>query len=269
MGANFLLVTTLFIIPQYFNKKKGKAMGLVFCGVSIGMVTFAYLFPVLYDNYGFSGTFLVLSGVSMHAFISAMLYKLPDNTQFKKNKSNQIDKISDKTKFMDKFIKGFKSKLSLFSNKSFCFCCFVFSSLFMAFNMINTFTAGLLKEREFASEDVSLLFLLSGIMDVFARPFFGAVIDIKSLRKRRYIVYTAMSCFGGFGICSVALFAHSRILLFCLIPIATAIIGSCASQISTIISDLVGLNDLGDAIGYVRFTQGLGVLFSPTIGGKK
>ncbi|CAD5114692.1 DgyrCDS3736 [Dimorphilus gyrociliatus] len=270
LGANFLLVTTLFIIPQYFNKKKGKVMGLVFCGVSTGMIAFAYIFPLLFDQYGFFGTFLILSGVSLHIFISAMLYRLPTNTQLKKDtliKDKNDDSFDKKKALSERFINELKSKLRLFQNRSFCFSCFVFSSLFVAFNTINTFTSGLLRERDFKSNDVSLLFLVSGLLDVLSRPIFGIIIDIKPLRERRYLVYTAISCFGGIGILCMALFAHSRILLLCLIPISTSVIGSCASQLNTIVSDIVELDRLGDAIGFVRFTQGVGVLFAPTIGG--
>ena len=62
------------IVSQYFDKKKGKAMAFATLGSGVGNVVLSPAISALVDEYGFSGTMVILSSLMLNNFISAALY---------------------------------------------------------------------------------------------------------------------------------------------------------------------------------------------------
>ena len=62
------------IVSQYFDKKKGKAMAFATLGSGVGNVVLSPAISALVDEYGFSGSMVILSSLMLNNFISAALY---------------------------------------------------------------------------------------------------------------------------------------------------------------------------------------------------
>ncbi|KAK3599250.1 hypothetical protein CHS0354_012860 [Potamilus streckersoni] len=74
-GSSFIYAPSLIIVSQYFNKKRGLAVGLSAAGVGLGTFLLPPLFGVLFDHYGFQGACLILSGITLNAVIAAFLFR--------------------------------------------------------------------------------------------------------------------------------------------------------------------------------------------------
>ncbi|KAK6624792.1 hypothetical protein RUM44_011652 [Polyplax serrata] len=74
-GMGLLSPTTFVVINTYFSKRRGRAVGLAFTGTGIGQMFLPFLVDYLQKEYGFNGTLLILSGLALHAFVGALLYR--------------------------------------------------------------------------------------------------------------------------------------------------------------------------------------------------
>ncbi|KAL3871116.1 hypothetical protein ACJMK2_039135 [Sinanodonta woodiana] len=74
-GSSLVYVPSLIIVSQYFNKKRGLAIGLSSAGVGLGTLFIPPLFGILFDHYGFQGACLILSGIILNSVIAAFLFR--------------------------------------------------------------------------------------------------------------------------------------------------------------------------------------------------
>ena len=72
----------LIIVGYYFNKRRGLAVGLATSGGSVGSIFFPPLFETMFENYGFTGTLLLMSAITLHFMIAGALFR-PFNLQQK------------------------------------------------------------------------------------------------------------------------------------------------------------------------------------------
>ena len=65
----------LIIVGMYFNRHRGLGVGLATAGVGAGTFVLPPLVDFLFEEFGFSGAFLVLGGLSLNFCVVAMLYR--------------------------------------------------------------------------------------------------------------------------------------------------------------------------------------------------
>ncbi|KAL3871119.1 hypothetical protein ACJMK2_039138 [Sinanodonta woodiana] len=73
-GSSLIYSPSLIIVSQYFNKKRGLAIGLSSAGFGLDTLFMPPLFGILFDRYGFQWTCLILSGISLTSVIAAFLF---------------------------------------------------------------------------------------------------------------------------------------------------------------------------------------------------
>jgi len=76
-----LVVSGSFIsISQWFDKKKGKAMGLSTLGAGFGSVCMAPVIAMLVDQFNYFGTMLIIGSLLLHDSVGGALYRPPPVT---------------------------------------------------------------------------------------------------------------------------------------------------------------------------------------------
>ncbi|XP_071484309.1 monocarboxylate transporter 12-like [Diadema antillarum] len=75
VGFGMAYVSSVAIIPQYFDKYYGIANGIAYSGSGLGIVIIPPLFQIFVDIYGWRGAFLLLGGLCLHSIVCAMLFK--------------------------------------------------------------------------------------------------------------------------------------------------------------------------------------------------
>ncbi|GAB6024033.1 hypothetical protein CHUAL_008755 [Chamberlinius hualienensis] len=99
IGSGLCLATGLYLISQYFQKRRGVATGISMAASSAGQVAFPYLLQYMLDEYSYRGCILLLGGITMNICVSAALYRpLEDNFKKSTNKSKILDVKSKKRK---------------------------------------------------------------------------------------------------------------------------------------------------------------------------
>ncbi|XP_043912333.1 monocarboxylate transporter 9 [Protopterus annectens] len=66
LGAGLAYSATVTITCQYFDKRRGLALGLVTTGSSVGLFIYASLQKKLIEIYGLEGCLLIMSAISLH-----------------------------------------------------------------------------------------------------------------------------------------------------------------------------------------------------------
>ena len=75
LGRAFTYSPGLVIVGEYFNNRRGLAVGLATSGVGLGSFTFPPIIEMMFNEYGFSGTFLILSAVTANFFVCGALFR--------------------------------------------------------------------------------------------------------------------------------------------------------------------------------------------------
>ena len=65
----------LLMIGKYFRKRRTLATGLAVSGASIGQFVLAPIIEYLLENYGVSGTLLIISACYFHTCVAGMLFR--------------------------------------------------------------------------------------------------------------------------------------------------------------------------------------------------
>ncbi|XP_052788730.1 uncharacterized protein LOC128223490 [Mya arenaria] len=74
-GRSLVLTPCPILLGYYFDKRRSLAFGIASAGFSIGGFALTPLVELLFQEYGIQGTFLILTAMSMHIFISCTLFR--------------------------------------------------------------------------------------------------------------------------------------------------------------------------------------------------
>ncbi|XP_072180625.1 monocarboxylate transporter 12-like [Diadema setosum] len=83
VGFGMSYVSSVAIIPQYFDKYYGIANGIAYSGSGLGIVIIPPLFQIFVDIYGWRGAFLLLGSLCLHSIVCAMLFRPVDKESAK------------------------------------------------------------------------------------------------------------------------------------------------------------------------------------------
>ncbi|XP_063241958.1 monocarboxylate transporter 12-like [Bacillus rossius redtenbacheri] len=93
LGLGFLAPCTFVAVNTYFTTKKGRAVGLSLAGTGMGQMLYPQLVTFLLGYYGFSGTVLLLGGLSLHALVGVALFQ-PVERHLKVPQDAEVDLLS-------------------------------------------------------------------------------------------------------------------------------------------------------------------------------
>ncbi|KAL4221325.1 hypothetical protein ACF0H5_019586 [Mactra antiquata] len=77
LGRSFLLTPLTMLLGGYFDKRRSLAFGLASAGFGIGGFTITPAIEIMFQEYGFTGTYLLLSGIACNLFVCVCLFRSP------------------------------------------------------------------------------------------------------------------------------------------------------------------------------------------------
>ncbi|CAM1325793.1 Uncharacterised protein g9072 [Pycnogonum litorale] len=86
-GVGLAIIPNVSIISRYFDKHKGKANGILYAGGSFGAFVLPPFIEYLLEEYGTSGTFLIMSGLNLNTLAFTCLIHDPPTAR---HRSKQI-----------------------------------------------------------------------------------------------------------------------------------------------------------------------------------
>lgn len=87
-GLSIGYVNSLVVVAYYFEKKRSMATGLAVCGSGIGTFVFAPFLEFLIEEYGWRGSFIILSAVTLNLVVCGALMRPLEFTPMEEWKRN-------------------------------------------------------------------------------------------------------------------------------------------------------------------------------------
>ena len=249
------IMTSYGIITEYFDKHKGKAIALSTCFLGIGGLLGPLWIITSFSHYGYFGTMLIMTGLSLHIIPAALCFRPLKEFKESKTIENKLEviKISSEKSLTcvshkqpgnphetDKFLKN--------ENENYESCCTqllrvtglrnlstprVLAHMILSVGYAylhgtsNTFTAGLAKEKYFDEGGVKLLMSLVNGLEILFRLGSGVLLDY--FGDDRPLVYSIfMMMLGAMG--TILPLLEGKIALICLWIFYQGFLGKCKVQ---------------------------------------
>ena len=74
-GCGFVYAPSLFVLNQYFTRRRAIALGLGTCGQGVGFFAIPPLFKIVLEKYSYFGTMILLGGIWLNACVCGALYR--------------------------------------------------------------------------------------------------------------------------------------------------------------------------------------------------
>lgn len=78
LGFGLSVKASLFVVNQYFDKRRGLATGAHYSGAAVSRLIFPVIIQSLLDEYGYSGTILIWGAILAHILVAASLFQPPE-----------------------------------------------------------------------------------------------------------------------------------------------------------------------------------------------
>lgn len=75
LGRGLVYAPALITVGLYFNRLRSFGVGLGTSGVGLGTLVFPPLIDVLFEHYGFQGTFVIMGGLALNLFVTGALFR--------------------------------------------------------------------------------------------------------------------------------------------------------------------------------------------------
>ncbi|XP_033732414.1 monocarboxylate transporter 12-like [Pecten maximus] len=291
VGRLFAYAPAVIIVGEYFNKKRGIAVGLATSGVGFGSFLFPTMIEMFFKVYGYFGSFLLLAGVMLNLAVSGCLFRplwlhtqmaahqergrqLKDTelgTELLEQKSN-TNKPKQAEKRLSVSSRKSKSKTKKFLDlsllKDFRFLCFCVAILLFTVSsqIAFVFIPPYAKSKGISDLHASYAVSIAGISDGIGRILSGIILDLKRVKKYRVYVYNIVMFFIGltsFIIPNIDTFGP----LSAVCGVYGLLVGTYISQKSVVIVDILGVKHLVSSFGLLICFQGIGMFIGPPIAG--
>ncbi|ELT92539.1 hypothetical protein CAPTEDRAFT_219362 [Capitella teleta] len=274
-GGVLVFTPAYIIVGQYFDKRKGTAMGLATIGSGLGNVVLAPLINLLLDEYGFFGTMLLLGAIAANTCAVALVYRPRKRKKQKKIKTKKDDEESS---VQDTgVLSRIKQKLpscscqkpsegSIFSNSTYLIYCALIS--FMQYAIMGTlvFVPEFAVEKGISHSEAALLLSIYGFVDLTSRFLYAFLFDLPRVRKQRRYPFALVGIV--FGISTMVISMMPNYVALAVAVAFNALFESAFhSQRATVISEFVTPKQMSMAVGMMIASQGIGNITGPPFAG--
>ncbi|XP_037354864.1 monocarboxylate transporter 1 [Talpa occidentalis] len=280
LGLAFNLNPALTMIGKYFYKKRPLANGLAMAGSPVFLSTLAPLNQVLFNVFGWRGSFLILGGLLLNCCVAGSLMRPigPPPSSVGKEKSKQSFPEAGKSDAHTDLIAGnpkvekpsvFQKinkflDFSLFKHRGFLL--YLSGNVLMFFGLFAplVFLSNYGKSQHFPSEKAAFLLSILAFVDMVARPSMGLLANTKWVRPRIQY-YFAASCVAN-GVCHMLVPFSTTYVQFC---VYAGFFGFAFGWLSSVLfetlMDLVGAQRFSSAVGLVTIVECCPVLLGPPV----
>jgi len=268
VGLALVYISSLFVVTNYFERRRGFALGLAVTGSAIGAFAFPPLIEWLDELYAWRGSMLIAGAICLHIIATGMLYRPLSVSVSGDGTSGTTNSISHLKRLASEFRKisvSMCSRSVLTSCPFLVFCVTNFVVfLWVSVPIIFVVDLALLNDGVTKTGAAMLLSLVGGGRLV-GQIVFGVIGDIRQL-----------STIGlyGFGI-TVAGVATALVpviaTVYPALAISMVIFGVAVSTTYVLpvicLVKMVGLENSLNAFGILQLTQGIAILLGTPVAG--
>ncbi|XP_042309576.1 monocarboxylate transporter 2-like isoform X2 [Sceloporus undulatus] len=286
-GLALNLQPSVIIIGKYFLKRRPIANGLAMAGSPVMLCTLAPLNQLLFDNFGWRGSFLILGAILLNCCVAGALFRPigPPAGPFKGQTNKQATETLKQeqpdigvVEMADPGEKGNKDKdycenfnrfldLSLFKHRGFLIYLIGNVLMFLGFFAPIVFLAPYAKHLGIDEYSAASLLSFLAIVDMIARPATGLIANSKLVRPKIQYFFSFSIVFNGAChlLCPLATGYIGLVVYSAFFGLAFGMV--CAVLFETLM-DLVGASRFTSAVGLVTIVECFTILLGPPIGGR-
>lgn len=277
-GLAFNLQPALTIIGKYFHIRRPLANGLAMAGSPVLLSTLAPLNQLLYDTYGWRGSFRVLGAIVLHCCVAGSLMRPVRTPQAQQpscpSEGEEAEQSADKRTPAEESQSSSKGEgclerffdISLFRHRGFLIYLAGNVFMFLGFFAPIVFLAPYAKDMGIDEYSAAFLLSIFALVDMFVRPATGFLGNTKWIRPRiQYFFSFAVVCNGVCHLlCPLASGYRGLVLYSIFFGIA---FGMVCALLFEVLMDLVGAQRFSTAVGLVTIIECGPVLLGPPMAG--
>ena len=268
-GISMFVMTNFIIISTYFEKKRGKAMGIAFSGTEFGGMLLSPLVAKSYDYLGCTTTLTMCACVAMQALITTGMYRplASDVITNLKEKTPDCNNDGKTEAHKSAHKEGFASKIgiSLLLNINYLLLATLNASSLGLIACAQIYLSGLVQETcGLSNSEIALLVSLASACKLPAMLLAGFMFDLNSVRPVRMYIFPSLGIV--VSVVFICLqFCHTLITFVIPWCIYTIFAFAAHSQHITLVGDILTTDKMPKGIAIGRVLQGITVFIYPTI----
>ena len=225
------------MVAEHFHASFGQAIGIVACGVSLGLTIMALITQFFLETYGLKGALILLGAINAHIVVYGALLRTPEEQgehlstpryeQLSKEEANSPEDSSYSPSWSDRINTLLKS--SLLSNHRFlCLLTYAALDAFVSFGWV-VYLVSLTSSKGISPHSSAVIASIGGLGGIPSRLITPLFIDHNVVPS--VVVYGA-----AFLTMSVSLVGHAVLSSFTWLSISSLVYGISAGALSVVIS---------------------------------
>ncbi|KAM7411494.1 hypothetical protein PAMA_021470 [Pampus argenteus] len=282
-GLAFNLQPALTIIGTYFQVKRPLANGLAMTGSPVVLFSLAPLNQLLFDSFGWRGSFLILGSIVLNCCVAGSLMRpVKKNVQPKPktdlsefNGGASVDTIAQTDDLQPEENQNESSKqscihtfvdFSLFRHRGFLIYLTGNVVMFFGFFAPVVFLAPYAKHQGIDEYSAAFLLSIFALVDMFIRPATGLLGNTKWIRPRIQYFFSFAVSYNGIChlLCPLASGYVGLVIYAVFFGLA---FGMLSALLFEVLMDLVGAQRFSSAVGLVTIIECGPVLLGPPLSG--
>ncbi|XP_062978122.1 monocarboxylate transporter 2-like isoform X2 [Elgaria multicarinata webbii] len=276
LGLALNLQPSVIIIGKYFLKRRPIANGLAMAGSPVMLCTLAPLNQLLFDYFGWRGSFFILGALLLNCCVAGALFR-PIGPTASSTKRQAKEPDTGIVEMADCTVEEKKDKdccenfnkfldLSLFKHRGFLIYLGGNVLMFLGFFAPIVFLAPYAKHLGIDEYSAAFLLSILAIVDMIARPATGIIANSKWVRPKIQYFFSFSIAFNGAChlLCPLATGYLGLVVYSVFYGLAFGMV--CAMLFETLM-DLVGASRFTSAVGLVTIVECFTILLGPPIGG--
>ncbi|XP_032824387.1 monocarboxylate transporter 2-like [Petromyzon marinus] len=264
-GLALNLQPALTILGRYFDKRRPMAIGLAMAGSPVVLSSLAPFNQVLFDAFGWRGSFLILAGILFNCCLAGSLMRpigpkkgsAPAESEGSKAAEPEPGILATISRLLD---------LTLFRHRGFLI--YLAGNVLLFFGLFAPLIFLAPYAKHMGVDQYSAAFLLSilALVDMVTRPLTGILGNLKLVRPRIQYLFSFSLIFNGFCHLMGPMATDYGGLVIYAIFFGIAF-GMVSAMLFETLMDLVGAARFSSAVGLVTIIESCPVLLGPPIGG--
>ncbi|XP_067670667.1 monocarboxylate transporter 12-like isoform X1 [Haliotis asinina] len=260
-GTGFSYCPAVVSLGYNFQKYLGITAGVSMTGAALGLFSGGPVIRLFIDNYGLSGTFLLMGGVGANMCACGMLFR---PTKVEKDLKKKRQNSSEQT-ITESVRDAWQRYVLIFQNRPFALYCVSIFSWNLAQSAIYLHLPFYAQSKGTSPESAAALFTGMGVFSLVARILTGLVVTRQEIDG----LILHMGCLGMASITTLLFPLYSATYVGQMIysSILGFYLASPMVLLSPLTVELVGVDNLAGGIGVGTFVLGSGYLVGPPIAG--
>ncbi|CAG5115240.1 unnamed protein product [Candidula unifasciata] len=269
-GSSCAYIPSHVLSGLYYDKHRSLATGVATSGSGLGGAIMPIITGVLIEYYTWKGSLIFVAGLCLHLIVFSALLREPPPLLMKETSITHVVPLNSKSAYEAVDVSKAK-KIPNSSRHIYIFTNYGFDVYFASNIMwnagtaiVNAFVPEFLTEKGLSPMEAAWYAGIYGF-GCFVGGVLGGVFG--NFRwVNRQVLYTASNIVMGVSLSAFPYFEQKPLYLVFLI-ISGIAFGIILGLLIVVLTDLIGVESLGNGLGYLMLSNGLGTFIGPPVAG--